>query len=254
MRLHALVANSILALSLTIASAAGAAEKAEEPVKLDFAWKLSLDAQGQVAQLTAITNKRSDRVPQVRERLEQTIRSWTFVSGTVDGHPAPTDTHLSVSISLLPNDENSYRIAFDNVRTGGSILKAAPPHYPESAVRDRKTGMVVLRVDYDTNGKTVKASLDPDSPASDKALVDASIEVVTKKWTFQPEMVAGHGVPGTQVLPICYAIFDMPVHSKDRAPGCQWSAPGDRAVIGQGDSLAINPVAHLAVDVVGHTL
>jgi len=252
MRIHALVANSILALAL--AGAASAADKAEEPIKLTYAWKLSLDAQGQVVQLSPIANKRSDHVPQVRERLEQTIRSWAFVSGTVDGRPAPTETHLSVSISLLPNDENSYRITFDDVRTGGGILKAAPPHYPASAVRDRKTGMVVLRVDYDANGNTVTAALDPSSPPSDKALVDASVEVVKKSWTFQPELVDGHGIPGTQVLPICYAIFDMPVRPSDPAHWCHWDPPGKHAPIGQGDSLAVNPVAHLAVDVAGRAL
>jgi len=254
MRLHALVANSILALALALACAAHASGKASEPIKLTFAWKLSLDADGRVAQLTAIANKRTDRVPQVRERLEQTIRSWAFVSGTVDGRPAPTDTHLSVSISLLPNDENSYRITFDDVRTGGSILHAAPPHYPASAVRDRKTGMVVLRVEYDANGKTSSAVLDPSSPPSDRALVEASIDVVKKSWTFQPELVGGHGVPGTQVLPICYSIFDMPVRSRDPAPGCQWNPPGNHVAIGQGDSLAVNPVAHLLSDVAGHAL
>ncbi len=252
MRFHALVANSMLALA--IAGTAGAADNAEQPIKLDFAWNLSLDAQGHVVQLTAVTNKRSDRAPQVRERLEQTIRSWAFVSGTVDGRPAPTDTRLSVSISLVPNDENSYRITFDDVRTGGSIRKTSPPHYPEAAVRKRTTGMVVLRVDYDANGKTVKATLDPDSPQSDKALVDASIDVVRRSWTFQPELVDRHGVPGTQVLPICYAIFDMPVHASDQPRGCLWNPPGNRAAIGQGESLAINPVAHLAVDVAGHSL
>ena len=49
MRLHALVAISILAL----ACAAHASDKAAEPIKLTFAWKLSLDADGRVAQLTA---------------------------------------------------------------------------------------------------------------------------------------------------------------------------------------------------------
>jgi len=252
MRIHALVATSILAVAF--GGAAHAAEKAADPVRLGFAWKLSLDAQGHVTQLTAITNKRADSVPQVRERIEQTIRSWAFVSGTVDGTPAPTDTHLSVSISLVPNDENSYRIRFDDVRTGGSILKAAPPHYPPSAVRDRKTGMVVLRVEYDANGKTASAVLDPSSPPVDKSLVEASIDVVKKSWTFQPELVAGHGLPGTQVLPICYAIFDMPVRSSNPAQGCQWNPPGGRASISQGESLAVNPAAHLANDVVDHTL
>jgi TonB family protein len=247
MRLHALVSNSILSLAVVFACAAHAEEKSAEPIKLDFAWDLSLDAQGHVAQLTAIANKRTDRVPQIRERIEQAIRSWAFVSGTVNGQSAPTETRLSVSVSLSPNDENSYRITFDDVRSGGNILKATPPHYPVSAVRERKTGMVVVRVDYDADGKAVSATLDPSSPKAAEVLVAASIDAV-KNWTFQPERVDRHGVPGTQVLPLCYALSSMP------APMCKWNPPGNHAAIGEGESLAVNPVAHLRNDVVGHAL
>jgi TonB family protein len=203
-----------------------------------------------------MANKRADRVPQIRGRIEQAIRSWAFVSGTVDGHPAPTETRLSVSISLSPNDENSYRIAFDDVRTGGHILKATPPHYPASAVHDHRTGMVVLRVDYDANGKALSATLDPGAPPVDKRLVNSSIDEVTRNWKFQPDLLDGHGVPGTQVLPVCYALFDVPARPSDGdvAEACQWNPPGQHAAIGQGDSLAVNPVAHLVSDIAGHAL
>jgi TonB family protein len=247
MRVHAPVSNSILSLVMAFACAAQADEKAAEPVKVYFAWDLSLDARGHVTQLTAIANQRTDRLPQIRERLEQAIRSWDFVSGTLDGHPAPTDTHLSVSVSLLPNDESSFRIVFDDVRTGGRILKGAPMHYPKSAVIEHKTGMVVVRVDYDANGKVASATLDPNSPKAADALVAASIDGV-KKWTFQPERVDGHGVPGTQVIPVCYSLSSMP------APMCKWNPPGKHAAIGEGESLAVNPAAHLATDIVGHAL
>jgi len=254
MRVHAAFSTLILSLVVVIACSAQADEKPAEPIKLGFAWNLSLDAQGHVQQLTAIPSKRADRVPQVRERVEQAIRSWDFVSGTVDGHPAPTQTHLSVLISLLPNDENTYRIAFDDVRTGGHILTATVPHFPVSAARDHRSGMVVLRVDYDANGKTSSATLDPDSPPVDKRLVEASIDEVTRTWKFQPELVDGHGVPGTQVLPICYAVFNTPPRPSDAVSGCAWNPPGKHAAIAQGDSLAINPVAHLANDMIGHAL
>ncbi len=256
MRIDARVSNSSLSLFLAFACAAHAAEKPAEPIKVSLAWNLSLDAQGHVVQLATIANERADRVPQIRERVEQAIRSWAFVSGTVDGHPAPTETRLSVSISLLPNDENSYRIVFDDVRTGGYILKATPPHYPASAVHDHKTGMVVLRVDYDANGKALSATLDSGAPLVDKRLVNASIEEVTRSWSFQPELVDGHGVPGTQVLPVCYALLEVPAHPNDGdvAQACQWNPPGKHAAIGQGDSLAVNPVAHLVSDIAGHAL
>jgi TonB family protein len=251
MRLPVPVSLSILALAF--AGAIQAAEKPAEPIKLELSWNLSLDAQGHVTQLMAVPNKRADRVPQVRERLEQEIRSWPFVSGTVDGHPAPTETSLSILISLLPNDENSYRIVFDDARTGGRVAKFTFPHYPASAVRERKTGMVVLRVDYDANGKAVSAAPDPSSPQNAKALVQASVEAA-KLWTFQPERVDGHGVPGTQVLPVCYALLDMPPRAGQMEAACRWNPPGKHAAISQGDSLAINPVAHLANDIVGHAL
>jgi TonB family protein len=251
MRIFALVSSSIL--FFPFAGAAHTETKSAEPIRLGLAWNLSLDAQGHVTQMTAIPNNRSDRVPQIRERVEQEIRTWPFISGTVDGRSAPTDTFLSVTIALLPKDENSYRIVFDDVRTGGRVGKLTPPHYPASAVHERQTGMVVMRVDYDADGKTVSATLDPNSPKASKILVNASIDAV-KSWTFQPERVDGHGVPGTQVLPVCYWLSSMPVRERDPGPMCAWNPPGRHAAIGEGDSLALNPAARLANDVTGHAL
>jgi len=35
---------------------------------------------------------------------------------------------------------------------------------------------------------------------------------------------------------------------------CQWNPPGNHAAIGEGESLALNPAAHLANDIIGHAL
>jgi len=101
------------------------------------------------------------------------------------------------------------------------------------------------------DGKVRSAAVDPASPASAQRLVDASLEAV-RQWTFQPERVAGHGVPGTQSLPVCFSLSLVGSHAA--IPPCEWNAPGKHAPIGEGESVALNPAARLVNDVAGHAL
>ena len=243
---------SILAVLFLLAAAPASTAGESEAIRLTLAWNVALDAQGHVTHLDAIANKRADRVPQIRARLEQELRGWAFVPGSVDGRPAATDTVVSATITLQPTAADSFRIVFDDVRTGGRIAKAVPPKYPAAAVRRHETGTVVLRVDYDANGKVSSAAVDPASPTNTQRLVDAALEVANP-WTFEPERVAGHGVAGTQSLPVCFALFDI-AHASERAAACDWNPPGKHAPIAEAESVALNPVAHLVNDVAGHAL
>lgn len=222
-----------------------------EPIQLTLGWTLALDAQGHVERMSAIPNERADRVPQIRTRLEQEIRGWDFVSGTVDGRPAATETVLSATVTLQPAAAESFRVVFDDVRTGGRIAKSVPPKYPLAAVKRHETGMVVLRVDYDADGKVRSARVDPDSPKAPQRLIDASLAAVTQ-WSFQPERVEGHGVPGTQSLPVCFAL--SLVGSRHPPPPCAWNPPGRHSPVGEGQSVALNPTARLVNEVVGRAL
>ena len=236
---------------LLVAASACAASDGADPIRLTVAWNVKLDAQGHVTQLDPIANARADRVPKIRERIEQEIRGWSFVPGAVDGVPAATDTILSTTVTLQPGTGDSFRIIFDDARTGGRIGKTVFPKYPLAAVKRHETGMVVLRVDYDADGKVRSAAVDPASPASAQRLVDASLEAV-RQWTFQPERVAGHGVPGSQSLPVCFSLSLVGSHAA--IPPCEWNAPGKHAPIGEGESVALNPAARLVNDVAGHAL
>jgi TonB family protein len=225
--------------------------ESDAPIRLTLAWTLVLDAQGHVERMTAIPDQRADRVPQIRARLEQEIRGWDFVSGTVDGRSAATETVLSATVTLQPAAADSFRVVFDDVRTGGRIAKAVPPKYPLASVKQHETGMVVLRVDYDADGKVRSARVDPDSPTVAQRLIDASLAAVNQ-WTFQPERVGGHGVAGTQSLPVCFAL--SPVGSRRPVPPCAWNPPGRHAPVGEGQSVALHPAARLVNDVAGHAL
>jgi TonB family protein len=231
-----------------------AADSAPAQIRLSMAWDVSLDAQGHVTQLSPLPNQRADRVPQIREKIDGAIRGWQFVPGAIDGAPAPTQTRLSLTVELIEKGNDAYRIVVDDARTGGRMLKLVPPKYPAAAVRAHKTGMVVLRVNYDAGGKVTSASVEDDSPQTSDLLAKAAIEA-SATWTFSPEQVGDHGVAGTSVVPVCFNLSDVSSRPTQRdMPTCEWMPPGHHTAIGEGDSLAIHPVAHLQSEVIGRTL
>lgn len=241
-------AAALLALA---AGTAAVARDAPEPLHLSMSWQAAIDADGHVTQLTALPNAIADRVPQVRAQVESAVRGWRFVPGSVDGRPAPTQTVVSVRVALVEQAENSFRIAFDDARTGGRMVKIVPPPYPRSAVMANKTGRVLVRVDYDADGNVVASRLDKDSPKIDDRLAAAALGTANV-WKFEPERVDGHGVGGTQVVPVCFNL--SPVGANVPPPACEWNPPGTTHTIGAGESLAVDPVARLATDVAGHAL
>jgi len=248
-----------LALGLASMALAGgtalADAQAPDAIPLSLSWQLSIDAQGHVAHLQATPDKRADRMPQVRAAVEKKIRGWQFVPGSVDGQPQATETVLSVSMTLLAQQGDDYQIRIDDARTGAAIGKTLPPRYPTDAVRSGASGLVVMHVDFDGNGKVTAAQADTGETKAGASLVKAALDGV-KTWTFLPERVGGHGIAGSTLLPVCFQV--MPVGfmgpNAHRPPPCAWTPPGHRGALAQGESIGVDPVAKLATDVVDHTL
>jgi len=241
----------MLSVPLFASACAALADASPEPIKLRLGWHVTVDTQGHATAIEAIPNPRTDRVPQIHEALEREIRNWTFNPGLVNGKPAVTQTALILSISVLPQSATNASIRIDHADTGGWYDKVTPPKYPPSAVSGHRVGLVVLKVDYDENGKVTSAVPAPGTPDVASALTDASVGAV-RKWTFAPEVVGGHAMAGAAYVPFCYSLVNMP--NSLRNPPCDWAPPGKNTSIGDGDALAINPVATLATDVAGKTL
>lgn len=218
-----------------------------DPVPLTLSWSLSLDASGNVTQLQPQTGGKADKLPQIRERLEQAIRTWKFVPGAIDGRAQATDTQLIVKVSAIAHDSNTLELRVDSAYTGGGIAKAVAPRYPVSAIRAHKTGLVVLRARYDAAGAVVSAEQDADSPKVDEHLISAAT-AATKTWIFKPEVVGGNAIAGWALIPFCFSV------SGGKAPDCRWTPKGEQVALGDGDALALEPAAKLVTDVTGHTL
>lgn len=238
-------------LTLTLFAAGAAAAEEAKPIQVELTWRIALDAQGHVTRIDAARKQPVDKLPQIRTRLEQEIRGWQFGTGTVNGQPAPTETGLQVTATLLPKDKDSLEIRIDHAGTGVSLAHVVPPHYPPNAVMKHETGQVVLRIGYDAAGKVTSAELDPSAPKAPLSLVKASI-TAAQAWTFQPETVGGHAITGYAITPFCYTLARL--GSSHTEGKCDWKRPDTAESVGEGQALAVNPSARLQTDVSGRAL
>lgn len=213
-------------------------------------WSLSLDAEGRVANLRL----QDDPPKAIREQLEAAIRKWQFVSGTINGVPVPTETTLTVDVTLVPVGEDKYALRVDDARTGGAVktgdMHGNYPKYPTDSERHRRQGLVVLKVDYDATGHVTATTRHADAPAVADDL-EASAARAIKTWRFTPEVVGGRALAGSAIVPICFEIVGM---GKDiERANCNWIPPGAKS-LQQGGVVAIAPATRLMTDIVGHTL
>ena len=218
--------------------------EAKEPTSavVDVSWSISLDADGHVTKL-ATSDK---RVPKLHTRLENTIRGWHFSPGKVNGQPAATDSNLRTSLEIrLVADGFEVRVL--SAATGGFYGKMTPPHYPEFLARAGKQGEVVLLAHYNGTGATTDVAPYEHGPSADVRLVQAAMTSV-KKWTFAPEVVGGHPVPGSVLIPVCFSLYGLP------PPACDWKNPATGESLSAGQAVALNPAAKLESDVIGQAL
>ncbi|HKE48626.1 MAG TPA: energy transducer TonB [Rhodanobacteraceae bacterium] len=213
-------------------------------------WAVSLDAEGRVAKLEAV-----DKTPEaIRVPLDAAIRKWQFMPGTVNGQPVPTDTMLTLDVTLVPAGEDKYALRVDDARTGGAVkskdMHGDYPKYPSNAVRHHRQGLVVLRVDYDAKGHVLAAKRQADAPAVADDLEVAAARAV-KSWWFTPEVVGGHALAGSAIVPICFELVGM--GKEIERANCNWAPQGVKS-LQEGGVVAIEPAARLKTDIVGHTL
>ncbi|MBA8884935.1 energy transducer TonB [Dokdonella fugitiva] len=243
--------RSIPILLLALLGGQACAEETGKPLHLTRSWRLSLDAAGRVASLDG--DRELD--PAIRVPLEQAIRRWEFEPGRVAGEPAPTETTLTLDVTFHAAPDGNYVAHVDDARVGGTIDfkpgKMAPPRIPRDAVRIGLVARVVVKAEYDGDGRIV--SVEPQReeginslPSLERATVNA-----VKHWSVVPERVGGHGVASSIMVPICFTVTQG-LHAPDF--DCTWTPPGSHARVANGGAFALAPATKLRSDVIGHAL
>lgn len=244
--------RSCVVLSALALSAAAHPVRAQQPppyIPLTQTWHITVSNDGRVTRMAPVKNKLTERVPEIRQKLEEAVHSWVFSPGKIDGKPAETETTLIVFANLLPEPDGSSGLQIKNVHVGGGFKQRVTPEYPQAAISRLAAGEVVVKVTYGADGKVLSAKKFKDGPNANHMLVVAATEAV-KRSIFLPEIVGGHPLPGVALIPYCFTL-----HGPYGLLGkCDWKAPGESNALQQGEALALNPAAHLVSKVAGKTL
>lgn len=96
-----------------------------------------------------------------------------------------------------------------------NIVSRTPPPYPESAVKNKQEGTVVLTVLVGSDGQPLKiVSISAHDMAPD--LIQAASDTVMQHWRFQPELKDGKPVQGYARIPISFRLSKpAPTSSSD---------------------------------------
>lgn len=186
-------------------------------------------------------------------RIDPLIKSWEFVPGTVDGKPAPTQTHLSVQILGEERDDGTVTLKFGKASTGAASDKLTPPSYPHGAIRDGVSAWIVAEVDVEASGNPIIRSIafaGSRSTSYRKEFI-AAAEAAIKAWTIRPEMVAGRPVLARMSIPITFCAGDSWCERQKRT---QQQAKQSAEIGPVGMPVALDSVVRLVTQVDGEEI
>ncbi|HVI58870.1 MAG TPA: energy transducer TonB [Luteimonas sp.] len=196
-------------LALALACVAGASAK-EAPRAVDV-WlhgAIAVDAQGRVTALEW------DQQPKLQamlaERVAPAIRQWEFVPATVDGQPAETRTGVFVHVQADAAADGSLALRFLDARTGPMAVRTPPPRYPDAAIRAGASAQVRAEVVVAADGSAQVRELHYEgSDAHYRKAFLSSVEDTMARWTFRPELVAGHATQTPVAVPVQFCVDPM---------------------------------------------
>lgn len=241
---EALDMHRIVMLMIWLAPALAVAAQ-QPPPDVFLSWSVGLDEKGTITSLEAVS---PEYMPALQTRLEPAIRTWHFTTGKINGQPAPTQTTLTLKLAFEPAGDGDYRVRLRNLGTGPTYGHIVQPHYPDFALQAHRGGAVMLKVDYDADGRITSAT--PVEGGSPKPTIDLikSATIAVKQWTFKPERIAGHGVPGKALVPVCFAI------SARQQRSCLWKRDGEDKPLDSDRPIALSSVVGIDTNLVGSTL
>lgn len=207
MRIMRLAIVALAAMFCVAAAAAPKQPKQPESIDVWIGGALHIDEQGNVVNLE--WDSGSGLQAAIAGDLSPAVRHWKFVPATVNGQPANVQTGLLVHVVLEPLDNGTVRLHVVRVRTGAMAVgvPADGPRYPKDTMYDDVSAVLKLRVEVEADGTPVVRDVGYESSSrSDRyrKLFLASTTEFLERWTFRPEVAAGHVVRTPLSIPVAY--------------------------------------------------
>lgn len=189
--------------------------RAEEPNALEFPAKASIevDANGKAHVLTLETMSGRNGAPPasvselIASRLRERIESWQFVPATRDGVAVPSRTRLVVGLDATDDGHGGLVVKVLSAITGPTIRERSMGEVLQ--IVPAQGMLLVADVRYAADGHVVDVDITDQRifsgghfvPYSDRVL-KRGVEKSLKRWTFEPDVVAGQPIEGHGQIPL----------------------------------------------------
>ncbi|MCF7222691.1 energy transducer TonB [Marilutibacter chinensis] len=148
--------------------------------------------------------ERTPTRPVQRPALPDPAPVTTPVSEPIDIYTPPLDDSVgeAVDVAESPTDSAIGGPPDLSPMTGARLAYASAPapRYPVKAVREGRSGTVLLQVTVDENGHPVEVIVSRSSGHRD--LDQAAVRQVLKSWRFQPATRDGHPIRAIGLVPV----------------------------------------------------
>jgi protein TonB len=219
------------AFALACAFAAAAPlHAADDPAVPIFAVvDVELDAAGGILAIEPA----DDVAREIAGFLREQVARWRFEPATVRGQPVATRTAVTIRLEATgAQSGRQVEMRIVDAGTGPRYRTNPAPRYPVAALERKDSGEVLLRVDFDRDGRVTDIAVE--RSAARKYFENAALAAV-RDWTFQPERAGDIGLPARVLVPVRFCIRGKPCRSlPDRS--------GDAA---QGPRLVGEPAARI---------
>lgn len=167
------------------------------------AFRLCLDPDGRIACLEPLPDQNRKMVNAVMESVPR----WRFTPARLDGVPAHAESRLLVYLEGESDGKGGVSMRITRAHTAPGVIKSPPPRYPQREYTRQRPGNVLLNVEVQADGSVAK--VEADKTFSDAAFVSASVQAV-RRWTFEPERIAGQPVSTRLIIPVHFVIPGKP--------------------------------------------
>lgn len=146
--------------------------------------------------IRVLTPPREHPLPQVhRQPVEQAT--------PVDTTPSPNDTYVEPTHETVIDDFSAGQVSAPVFAQISADVAPAPP-YPLQAQKRRQSGVVMLKIRVDAQGRPMEVLVETSSGS--RILDEAAAKFVQARWHFVPAMQDGQAVEAYALVPINFVL------------------------------------------------